>query len=50
MQTMHDIRSEDLRLMNLFDQLPEGWDSNFHAAYDDLEREFAELRMQFGKH
>ena len=41
-----DIQSEAHRLLNLFDQLPAGWE--FDPAYDDLEREYAELRMAFG--
>jgi hypothetical protein len=48
MQNMHNIRSQARRLMNQFDDLPDGWDSEFHPAYDDLEREFAELRLHFG--
>jgi hypothetical protein len=45
MYHMHDIRSEQLRLLNVFDRLPEGWDAEYHPAYDDLERDYAELRM-----
>lgn len=31
-------------LYDLLDELTAGCDSDFDAAYDDLEREFAELR------
>jgi hypothetical protein len=48
MQNIHDIYSESLRLARLLDDMSAGCDPDFDAAYDDLEREFAELRLQFG--
>lgn len=50
MHNMHDIQSKACRLMNQFEELPDGWDSEYDPAYDDLEREFAELRIHFGNH
>jgi hypothetical protein len=49
MQNIHDIHTETLRLARFFDDLPAGCDPDFDAAGDDLEREFAELRLQLGK-
>ncbi|MEO2089133.1 MAG: hypothetical protein ABGY75_06505, partial [Gemmataceae bacterium] len=36
------------RLLDLADELSNGIDPDFDAASDDLEREFAELRLQLG--
>ena len=47
MQTAHHnamtIRS---RMQELAEVLDRDWDAEFNATYDDLEREFAELRLQ----
>lgn len=47
MQTVHhnaiSIRS---RMQELAEILDRDWDAEFDTAYDDLEREFAELRYQ----
>lgn len=47
MQTIHhntiSIRS---RMQELAENLNRDWDTEFDTAYDDLEREFAELRFQ----
>lgn len=36
------------RLLDLADELSGGIDPEFDVAHDDLEREFAELRLQLG--
>jgi hypothetical protein len=48
MPTIRDIHAESLRLASLLEELSAGCDPDFDTAYDDLEREFAELRLQFG--
>jgi hypothetical protein len=48
MQHHHDSQSVTSRLVYLLDELSAGCDAEFDAAYDDLEREFAELRCQPG--
>jgi hypothetical protein len=40
--TDHDMNS---RFYQLAEELSAGCDSDFDAAYDDLEREFQELRL-----
>ena len=37
------------RLLDLTDQLSSGIDPDFDVAQDDLEREFAELRLHLGR-
>jgi hypothetical protein len=49
MQTIHDTNAVNSRLLSLIDELSAGCDTDFDSVYDDLEREFAELRMQ-GRH
>jgi hypothetical protein len=47
MQTIFDTtHAVDGRILNLIDELSAGCDSEFDTVYDDLEREFAELRLQ----
>jgi hypothetical protein len=48
MQHIHDTHSAPSSLVSLLDELSVGCDAEFDASYDDLEREFAELRMQNG--
>ena len=48
MQTIHDTHAIYSRLLSLSDELFAGCDAEFDTAYDDLDREFAELRMQLG--
>jgi hypothetical protein len=43
-----DHHALNARLIELSDCLSAGCDSDFDAAYDDLEREFQELRLQLG--
>jgi hypothetical protein len=45
MQHIHDSQTAASRLASLIDDLSAGCDSEFDAAYDDLDREFAELRL-----
>ena len=45
-QNSYDSRAVTSRLMSVIDELSGGCDADFDAGYDDLEREFAELRMQ----
>ena len=48
MRTHHNTPSTLYHLASLLDELSAGCDAEFDAGYDDLEREFAELRLQFG--
>jgi hypothetical protein len=48
MQYIQETYSAAYRLPGLLDELSAGCDSEFDVVYDDLEREFAELRLQFG--
>jgi hypothetical protein len=48
MQTYHDINAETLRLTNLLSDYPAGCDPEFDADHEELERQFAELRLHFG--
>ena len=45
MQHPTDTHAIFSRLCELADELSAGCDSDFDTAYDDLEREFQELRM-----
>ncbi len=47
MQTNHAIVSETYRLASLLSDYPAGCDPDFDAEHEELEREFAELRLQF---
>jgi len=50
MQTITDYDAITSRLHQLSDELSAGCDSDFDVAYDDLDREFQELRLQLGSH
>jgi hypothetical protein len=50
MQTITDYDAITCRFHQLADELSAGCDSDFDPAYDDLEREFQELRLQLGNH
>jgi hypothetical protein len=47
MQCNHNIYSTSC-LVSLLDEMSAGCDPDFDAAYEELEREFAELRLHFG--
>jgi hypothetical protein len=46
--TAHDAIT--FRFYRLTEELSVGCDSDFDTAYDDLEREFQELRLQLASH
>jgi hypothetical protein len=48
MQTIQNTSSAIFHLASLLDELSAGCDPDFDTAYDDLDREFAELRCQLG--
>jgi len=48
MQTLQATSSTIYHLASLLDELSAGCDADFDAAYDELEREFAEARLQLG--
>jgi len=48
MQHITDIHAVNSRMLQIIEELSAGCDSDFDTAYDDLEREFAELRLTFG--
>ena len=48
MQHIHDTHAAGYHLVSLLDELSAGCDPEFDAAYEELDREFAELRLQFG--
>jgi hypothetical protein len=50
MQTMTEHYAITSRFRRLTDELSAGCDSDFDTAYDDLDREFQELRLQLGNH
>lgn len=47
MQTSHTITAEAFRLTSLLSDYAAGCDPEFDAEYEDLDREFAELRLHF---
>lgn len=47
MQHSHDILAEACNLICRIDDLSAGCDPDFDADLEELEREFAELRLQF---
>ena len=47
MQTTHDINAEANRLVSLLSEYPAGCDPEFDAEHEELERQFAELRLHF---
>jgi hypothetical protein len=46
MQTIHNASSAIFHLASLLDELATGIDPDFDADYEDLDREFAECRLQ----
>jgi hypothetical protein len=48
MQNLTDTHAINSRILSIIDELSAGCDAEFDVAYDDLEREFAELRWQLG--
>ena len=48
MQHHTDFHAVTSRLLYLSDELSAGCDSDFDAAYEALDREFAELRLHLG--
>jgi len=50
MQTITDHDAITSRFHRLTDELSAGCDSDFDVAYDDLDREFQELRLQLCNH
>ena len=46
MQTTQTNSSAIFHLASLLDELSAGCDPDFDAAYDDLDRQFAEARVQ----
>ena len=47
MQNLHAITAETYRLASLLSDYEAGCDPDFDAEYEELEREFAELRLSF---
>ncbi|MHC5541140.1 hypothetical protein ACYOEI_23200 [Singulisphaera rosea] len=50
MQHPHDIRAAGYDLIQRYDGLSAGCDPDFDADLEELEREFAELRLHFDNH
>jgi hypothetical protein len=50
MQTITDYDAITSRFHQLTDELSAGCDADFDTAYDDIDREFQELRLQLGNH
>ena len=48
--TITNLDATTSRFQQLIDELSAGCDLEFDTAYDDLEREFQELRLQLGNH
>jgi hypothetical protein len=48
MQSIQSTSSTLFHLTSLLEELAAGCDPEFDAAYDDLNREFAEARLQLG--
>jgi hypothetical protein len=46
MQRIHDAHNAASRLVSLLDELTAGCDSDFDTADEELDREFAEIRLQ----
>jgi hypothetical protein len=49
MTPTHETPSAATRFAALLDDLSAGCDADFDAAHDDIEREFAELRLTLGE-
>ncbi len=45
MQHITDIHAFNSRMMQIIDELSAGCDGDFDASQEELEREFAELRL-----
>jgi len=45
MQTSYDTHALNSRVLSIIDELSAGCDHEFDSVYDDLDREFAELRL-----
>jgi hypothetical protein len=48
MQHIHDTQFAVYRLASQLDELSAGCDPEFDATYEELDWEFAELRLQLG--
>jgi hypothetical protein len=48
MQHIHDTHFATSRLANVLDEMAAGGIPEFDPAYEELDREFAELRLQLG--
>jgi hypothetical protein len=48
MQTIQNASHTAYHLASLLDELSAGCDPDFDAAYEELDREFAEARVQLG--
>ncbi len=47
MQNYHDIQAQAFHLTSSLNDFPAGCDHEFDAVYEELDREFAELRLHF---
>ena len=50
MQQILPSRRSAYELIQLLSEYPAGCDADFDADYEELEREFAELRLAFNHH
>jgi hypothetical protein len=48
MQHSHTVTTSAYRLVSQLDELSAGCDPEFDATYEELDREFAEIRLQLG--
>jgi hypothetical protein len=48
MENIHTTSSAIFHLASVLDELSAGCDPDFDADYEDLDREFAEARVQLG--
>jgi hypothetical protein len=48
MQTLQNAPTSIFQLVSLLDELSAGCDPDFDAAYEELDREFAERRLHLG--
>ena len=49
MQHITDIHARNSRMIQIIEELSAGCDQEFDAGQEELEREFAELRMTFNQ-
>jgi hypothetical protein len=47
MQHITDFHASNSRMMQIIEELSAGCDEDFDAGQEELEREFAELRLSF---